>query len=104
MPPSLAFSNLPQVCQPFDPSKFNFTKAYVREVLFQFEPQQQQQKQQQQAMELSPRSSSGSLELSLGEEESRLAEASVCGDSPNLVVINVRPGAGQTVENQTEEM
>jgi hypothetical protein len=29
---------LPQVCQPFTDSKFNFKKAYLKEVLIQFEP------------------------------------------------------------------
>lgn len=27
-----------QVCQPFTEAKFNFKKAYMKEVLFQFEP------------------------------------------------------------------
>lgn len=54
-----------QVCQDFDPSKFNFTKAYMREVLFQFEP-----------------SATGRTTV----------DDSACANrSPNLVIINVSP-------------
>lgn len=55
-----------QVCQAFDPSKFNFKKAYVREVLFQFEP------------------------CARG-TDSAFEESARAGRSPNLVVINVSP-------------
>ncbi len=54
-----------QVVQPFDPSKFNFTKAFMREVLLQFEP------------------AAGSA--------SALKESSPSGANPSLVVINVSP-------------
>ncbi len=52
--------------QAFDPAKFNFKKAYMREVLFQFEP--------------CARGSDSSFE-----------ESARAGRSPNLVVINVSP-------------
>ena len=55
-----------QVCQPWDPKKFNFTKALQKEVLFQFEPKPG----------------------SLAPEYSPAAPTST---SPNLVFINVSP-------------
>ena len=55
-----------QVCQPWDPKKFNFTKALQKEVLFQFEPKPG----------------------SVAPEYSPAAPAST---SPNLVFINVSP-------------
>lgn len=57
------------VVQPFDGTKFNFTKAYAREVLFQFEP--------------SVGAAKGSAPQLLDKAE--------CGLSPNLVLINVSP-------------
>jgi len=54
-----------QVCQPFSPGKFNFTKAAMKEVLFQF--------------------SAGAVTRT-GYHDGRL-----CGASPNLVLINVSP-------------
>lgn len=55
-----------QVVQAFDPNKFNFNKAFVREVLFTFEP-----------------SSPG--------HTSTFQEGGRCPTSPNLVIINVSP-------------
>lgn len=54
-----------QVCQPFDESKFNFKKAYFKEVLFQFEPSH--------------------------DGRCHLLEGARAGPSPNLVLINVSP-------------
>lgn len=54
-----------KVCQPFDGSKFNFTKAYVKEVLFQFEPS--------------------------AVEQPTIQDTIVTKQSPNLVLINVSP-------------
>lgn len=56
-----------QVVQPFDPVKFNFTKAFKREVLFAFEP------------------------ATPGHEGS-FEDAARCNASPNVVLINVRCG------------
>lgn len=56
--------SLDKVCQPFDEAKFNFKKAAVQEVLFQFE-------------QSSGRASS--------------FDTAPCAKSPNLVVINVSP-------------
>jgi GDP-L-galactose phosphorylase len=53
-------------CQSFDPTKFNFTKAFKREVLFAFEP--------------AARGSASSFE-----------EAGRCSASPSVVLINVSP-------------
>lgn len=55
-----------QVLQAFDPNKFNFTKAFKREVLFTFEP--------------APPGRDSSFE-----------EAGRCNASPNIVLINVSP-------------
>ncbi len=55
-----------QVCQTFDDSKFNFKKAFVREVLFQFEP----------------------AKLGAG---ASFEESAKCSASPNLLLINVSP-------------
>jgi GDP-L-galactose phosphorylase len=52
--------------QSFDPTKFNFTKAFKREVLFAFEP--------------AARGAASSFE-----------EAGRCNASPNVVLINVSP-------------
>eukprot|EP00775_Hariotina_reticulata_P005628 gene5628-5867_t len=56
-----------QVVQTFDTSKFNFNKAFKREVLFAFEPQ----------------SKPGAA--------SKFEEAGRCNGSPNVVLINVSP-------------
>ena len=56
-----------QVCQPWDPKKFNFQKALQQEVLFQYEP---------------GLPSDGSL---------KFIAASPANNSPNLVLINVSP-------------
>eukprot|EP00195_Chlamydomonas_chlamydogama_P015596 CAMPEP_0202902956 /NCGR_PEP_ID=MMETSP1392-20130828/19646_1 /ASSEMBLY_ACC=CAM_ASM_000868 /TAXON_ID=225041 /ORGANISM="Chlamydomonas chlamydogama, Strain SAG 11-48b" /LENGTH=481 /DNA_ID=CAMNT_0049589861 /DNA_START=532 /DNA_END=1977 /DNA_ORIENTATION=- len=56
-----------QVCQPFDETKFNFKKAFMREVLFQFEPS---------------RAADG---------HAQLQDAVASGPNPNLVLINVSP-------------
>ena len=56
-----------QVCQPWDPKKFNFQKALQQEVLFQYEP---------------GLASDGSL---------KFIAASPANNSPNLVLINVSP-------------
>eukprot|EP00798_Chlamydomonas_sp_ICE-L_P007039 gene7039-133_t len=53
-----------QVVQPFDNSKFNFSKAYMREVLFMFESTS---------------------------TDSKLIESSSAHDSPSVVLINVSP-------------
>ena len=55
-----------QVVQDFDPNRFNFNKAYSKEVLFAFEP------------------------ASYG-DASTFQESSRCPRSPNLVLINVSP-------------
>ncbi|WIA33989.1 hypothetical protein OEZ86_012374 [Tetradesmus obliquus] len=55
-----------QVVQTFDPAKFNFTKAFKREVLFAFEP--------------AARGAASSFE-----------EGARCSASPSVVVINVSP-------------
>lgn len=52
--------------QTFDPAKFNFTKAFKREVLFAFEP--------------AARGAASSFE-----------EGARCSASPSVVVINVSP-------------
>lgn len=54
-----------QVCQPFEEGKFNFKKAYMREVLLQFEP-----------------STDG---------KPHLLDSAKANSSPNLVFINVSP-------------
>lgn len=54
-----------QVVQPFDEKKFNFLKAYVREVLFQFDAE--------------------------GHNETCFEEAAATGANPGLVLINVSP-------------
>jgi GDP-L-galactose phosphorylase len=54
-----------KVCQPFDASKFNFQKAAMKEVLFQF--------------------TAGAV------HHTQYRSAGVCGPSPNLVLINVSP-------------
>lgn len=54
-----------QVCQPFDDTKFNFKKAYMKEVLFSFEP-----------------SATGTHAVE---------DAVVIKENPNLVLINVSP-------------
>ncbi len=69
----------PQVCQPFDKSKFNFTKAFMREVLLQFEPS-------------SNPSSLGSSSAAFGPSSgSELVEEAAAGPSPTVVLINVSP-------------
>jgi GDP-L-galactose phosphorylase len=55
------------VCQPFDPAKFNFTKASVDEVMLAFEP------------------------ASTAAAGSRFSPAGRVADSPNAVLINVSP-------------
>eukprot|EP00891_Asterochloris_glomerata_P000828 jgi/Astpho2/828/Aster-00677 len=55
-----------QVCQPWDPKKFNFTKALQKEVLFQFEPKP-------------------------GSVAPEYLPAAPTSTSPNLVFINVSP-------------
>ena len=80
----------PQVCQPFDTSKFNFTKAFMREVLLQFEPSSNG------LPRLSPipsgaladPDSSGSISAGNG---SQLVEGGIAGPSPTMVLINVSP-------------
>lgn len=54
-----------QVIQPFDDTKFNFTKAYMKEVLFQFDAKSR--------------------------AETVFDENAVVTESPNLVMINVSP-------------
>lgn len=54
-----------KVCQPFDATKFNFRKAAMKEVLFQF--------------------TAGAV------HHTRYHSAGTCGPSPNLVLINVSP-------------
>lgn len=54
-----------QVVQPFDENKFNFLKAYAKEVLFQFDAD--------------------------ALDESCFEEAAYTGESPDLVLINVSP-------------
>ncbi len=71
-----------QVCQAFDESKFNFKKAFLKEVLFRFEPQSAIPQVNGRAPE--------------GEEPGRrscIVESALCdpSSSPNLVVINVSP-------------
>ena len=53
------------VCQPFDGGKFNFRKAAMKEVLFQF--------------------NAGAV------QRTRFVSGAACGPSPNLVLINVSP-------------
>uniref|UniRef100_A0A6S8LU39 GDP-D-glucose phosphorylase 1 n=1 Tax=Dunaliella tertiolecta TaxID=3047 RepID=A0A6S8LU39_DUNTE len=73
-----------KVCQPFTEAKFNFKKAYLKEVLFQFEP----------------RSASGahindnSATANKDDEasyEPLLLDSAAASSSPNLVLINVSP-------------
>jgi GDP-L-galactose phosphorylase len=54
-----------RVCQPFDSTKFNFTKAVMKEVLFQF--------------------NAGAV------QRTKYHSSALCGPSPNLVLINVSP-------------
>jgi GDP-L-galactose phosphorylase len=54
-----------KVCQPFDGTKFNFQKAAMKEVLFQF--------------------------IASAVHRTHYHSASKCGPSPNLVLINVSP-------------
>jgi GDP-L-galactose phosphorylase len=54
-----------RVCQPFNGSKFNFRKAAMKEVLFQF--------------------TAGAV------QRTKYLSSAACGPSPNLVLINVSP-------------
>jgi GDP-L-galactose phosphorylase len=65
--PHLSRPQPPQVCQPFDPSKFNFNKASVQEVLLAFEPSS------------SPSSSSS------------YSSSPALPASPNALLVNVSP-------------
>lgn len=61
---------LDAVVQAFDEAKFNFKKAYVQEVLFQFEP---------------------SAAEGMQAVQSNLEDSAISNASPNLVIINVSP-------------
>lgn len=68
-----------QVVQPFDSAKFNFTKAFKREVLFAFEP--------------APAGHDSSFE-----------DAGRCNASPNVVLINVRYEERCTCANSRHDL
>lgn len=73
-----------QVCQAFDDTRFNFKKAYVREALLQFEPQELP----------GPATNLTAVNDFLSPSllaESSLSESSLCSSNPNLVLINISP-------------
>lgn len=67
------------VVQPFDATKFNFSKAFVREALFAFEPAPSSGKHR------------GCDATATGQQLPRLEEAGKLSRSPHLVLINVSP-------------
>ena len=70
--------------QPFDESRFNFKKAFLREVIFTFEPAST-------VVAAGPNQCAADIAKTSHPSASTIVESSVCGSSPNLVMINVSP-------------